>query len=173
MNDESYKSIEYLLVGLIASAATSRKSQYGRLWIAIDGHVKSFEPISDIFEAQLKQCYQEGVAAKWPVSTSCVYQRQSFNWIAGEQCHLHLCIACTYCDQPAAILINGHGHYSAIHSCRVCGSSWCGTTSQSASNEAGALYVKRSGRVKSKAKSQSELTVAELKQELQRRGLPV
>ena len=33
--------------------------------------------------------------------------------------------------------------------------------------------MKKGGRVKCKAKSQSKLTVAELKQELQRRGLPV
>jgi hypothetical protein len=50
VNDKDYTSIGYLLLRLLASSSTSMGSQFVRLWLANDGHIKSFEPMLDLLE---------------------------------------------------------------------------------------------------------------------------
>ena len=68
----------------------------------------------------------------------------------------------------SAILINGHGHYSAIYACRVCGGSNVGSTHITKTT---ALYLKRHGR--SIPCNKLNLTVKQSKEELKKRGLAV
>jgi hypothetical protein len=159
-NDKDQKSIGYLLVRALMAPAMASHQAFVRVWLCNDGHVKTFQAMLPLLRKDLVECFQEGVVCTWPVAASCVYEGVAYAWKSGESCKIHAVIGCMCADQPAAIVLNGHGHYSSKVACRVCGLFAIGST---VASNIDPLYTKKKGRRKTGSKRKRQGTATSSK----------